>query len=44
MKGLRYDSLEAKLLKAIRDGDDATAASLELRILQKQQKQQKAKR
>ena len=32
---------EDKLLQAIRDGDDVAAASLERRILQKQQKQQK---
>ena len=41
MKGLRSDGLEVKLLRAIQDGDDAAAASLERRILQKEQKQQK---
>ena len=38
MKGLRSDRLEAKLLQAIQDGDDVAAASLERRILQKEQK------
>ena len=38
MKGLRSSGLEVKLLMAIRDGDDATAAILERRILQKEQK------
>jgi len=38
MKGLRSDSLEAKLLIAIRDGDDVSIASIERRILQKEQK------
>jgi hypothetical protein len=38
MKGLRSDRLEDKLLKAIRDGNDALASQLERRILQKQRK------
>ena len=38
MKGLRADRLETKLLKAISDGDDVTAATIERRILLKEQK------
>jgi hypothetical protein len=38
MKGARLGRLEDKLLIAIRDGDDATATSLERRILQKERK------
>lgn len=41
MKGLRADSLETKLLKAISDGDDVTAAIIERRILLKEQKLKK---
>lgn len=38
MKGLRSNMLEAKLLKAIQDGDDITAQILEKRILRKEKK------
>ena len=41
MKGLRADSLETKLLKAISDGDDVTAAIIERRILRKDRKKLK---
>lgn len=38
MKGARTSRLEEKLLVAIREGDDAVAASIERRIMQKEQK------
>ena len=38
MKGLRLDALEAKLTKAIREGDDALIRELEARIMRKEKK------